>query len=44
LVTASSRPAAPGDSGGAANPRSASATPLAIVAWPQNGTSAKGLK
>ena len=24
--------------------RSASATPLAIVAWPQNGTSASGLK
>jgi hypothetical protein len=24
--------------------RSASATPVAIVAWPQNGTSASGLK
>ena len=26
------------------SPRSARATPLAMVAWPQNGTSANGLK
>ena len=34
----------PTSAGGPARPRSARATPLAMVAWPQNWTSASGLK
>ena len=44
FVVSTIRDGSPTVSGGAASPRSASATPPAIVAWPQNGTSASGLK